>query len=114
MTNYFPEPYGCSGGNVKVKWDLSDYATKADLKGTTSINTSELASKTGLASLNTNEEHVDVDKRKTAPSDLSKLSNVVDTDPVKKTVYDKLIIKENAIDTKIISTSGLVTKSQYG
>ena len=54
---------------------------------------------------------MDVDKLKTVPADLSKLSSVVDIHNAKKTVYDKLIIKFNAIDAKITITSGLVTKT---
>ena len=71
-----------------------------------------MASKTDLASLKTKEENLDVDKVKTVPSDLSKLTNVVDNDVIKKTVYDKLVIKVNIIYIKILSTSGLVTKRQ--
>ena len=71
-----------------------------------------MASKTDLASLKTKEENLDVDKVKTVPSDLSKLTNVVDNDVIKKTVYDKLVIKINIIYIKILSTSGLVTKRQ--
>ena len=55
---------------------------------------------------------MDVDKLKTAPADLTELSSVVDIHVAKKTVYDKLIIKFNAIDTKITITSGLVTKTE--
>ena len=44
---------------------------------------------------------------------MSKLSNVVDNDVLKKFVYDKLVIKVNAIDTKIPSTIGLITKAHY-
>ena len=71
-----------------------------------------MVSKTDLASLKTKEENLDVDKVKTVPSDLSKLTNVVDNDVIKKTVYDKLVIKVNIIYIKILSTSGLVTKRQ--
>ena len=37
----------------------------------------------------------------------------MDKDVVKKTVYNQLVSKANAIDTKIPSTSELVTKTQY-
>ena len=56
---------------------------------------------------------MDKDKLKTVPSDLNKLSNVVDNDVVKKTVYDKLVINVSATDTKKPSSSGLVTKRWY-
>lgn len=45
------------------------------------------------SSLKTKVENVDVDKLKTAPADLSKLSNQVDHDVAKKTVYCKLVTK---------------------
>ena len=45
-----------------------------------------------------------------ASANLRKLGNVADNDVVKKTVYDKLVIKVNTIHNKISSTSGLVTK----
>ena len=112
MSQCFAEVYGCSGGNENFELDLFDYATQTDLKGATGIETSKVVSKTDLASLKTKEENLDVDKVKTVPSDLSKLTNVVDNDVIKKTVYDKLVIKVNIIYIKILSTSGLVTKRQ--
>ena len=112
MSQYFSEPQDWSGGNVKVELHLCDYATKADLKGATGIDTFTLVSKTYLANLKTKLDDLDVDKLKTLPSNLSKLSNVVDNDVVKKTVYDQLVTKVNAIGTKIGSTSGLITKTR--
>ena len=61
-----------------------------------------------LASLKTRVDNLDVDKPKTIPADLRKLDN-----DVKETVYDKLVSKVNAIDTKIPCTSKLATKTQY-
>ena len=52
-------------------------------------------------------------KFKTVPADLRKLSNVVDNDIVRKILYDLLVTKVDAFDTKIPSISGLVTKMQY-
>ena len=46
-------------------------------------------------------DNLDVDKLKTVPAILSKLSTILDNDVVKKTVHDKLVIKVNAFDTKI-------------
>ena len=48
MSQYFPKPLEPSGGDINVKVDLSNYATKADLKNATRIDTSKLASKTAL------------------------------------------------------------------
>ena len=45
MSQYLPEPYSRSDGNVKVLIDLSNYVTKAKLKGVTGTDTSTLASK---------------------------------------------------------------------
>ena len=72
-----------------------------------------------------------IDKLVPVPVDLSKLSDVVKNDVVKKTVYDKLVAKVDNIDTsdfvlktkyntdktelenKIPDTSGLVKKTDY-
>ena len=58
---------------INVKVDLSNYATKTDLKNTTSIDTSQLAVKSDLASLKADTDKIDVDKLKTVPIDLSNL-----------------------------------------
>ena len=94
---------------IKVELDLSNYSTKADLKGATGADTSILAAKSDLASLKAEVDKINIDKLKTVPGDLSKLSNLVDN-VVKKTVYDKLMTKVNAIDDTVPSTSGLVLK----
>ena len=65
----------------------------------THVDVSSFASKTNLASLKTEVDKIDVDKLKTVPVDLAKLSNVVKSDVVKKTEYDKLVSKVNGIDT---------------
>ena len=44
MSEYFPKPNSL-GANVKVELDLSNYATKADLKGATGVDASDFASK---------------------------------------------------------------------
>ena len=57
---------------------------KEILKNVTGIDTSKLAAKSDLASLKTEVDKIDVDKLKTVSVDLSKLSNVVNNDVVKK------------------------------
>ena len=42
MSEYFPKPKSL-GANVKVELDISNYATKADLKNATSVETSDFA-----------------------------------------------------------------------
>ena len=106
ISQYFPKPFRSFGGNVNVKFDLSDYATKTDFKNVTHVDTLSFALKTNLA-------------------------NVVKNKVVKKTVYDKLVAKLSNIHTsgfvlktkndadktelekKIHDTSKLVKKSDY-
>ena len=50
------------GGNINIKVDLSNYATKTDLKNVTHVDTSNFALKTNLASLKTQVDKLDIDK----------------------------------------------------
>ena len=81
-----------------VKVGLSNHATKVGLKNATGIATSKLAAKSDLVSLKADVDKLDIDKLIPVPANLSKLSNVVKNDVVKKTLYDKLITKVNKID----------------
>ena len=107
MSQYFP-PYRSSRSRVKVELDLKNYATKSDLCNISHVDVSSFALKTNLASLKTEVDKIDIDKLKTVPIDLSKLSNVVKNDVVKKTEYDKLVAKVNGIDP-----TGFVKKTKY-
>ena len=107
-SQYFPKPYEPFGGDINVKVDLSNYAIKTDLKNTTRIDMSNLTLKSNLPKLKAEVDEIDIDKLKTVPVDLSKLSNVVNHDVVIKTVYDKLIAKVTNIDL-----SGFVLKTKY-
>ena len=86
MSNFFPEPYEPFGGDINVKFDLSNYATKSDLKNVTHVDTSSFASKTNLAILKNEFDELDIDKLVPVPTDLSKLNNVVKNNAVKKDV----------------------------
>ena len=77
-------------------------------KNATDDNTSNLVAKSDLASLKAETDQIDVSKLKTVCVDLSKFSNVVNNEVVKKSVYDKLVTKVNNIDT-----SGFVLKTKY-
>ena len=99
MSQYFPKPFIIFGGNINVKLDLSNYATKTNLKNVKHVDTSCFALKTNLAGLKTEVDKLDIDKRAPVPVDLSKLSDVVKSDVIKEAVYDKLIAKVNNIDT---------------
>ena len=98
MSQYFP-PYNNSSENIKVELDLSNYATKKNVKDITHVDTSSYALKTNLAPLKTEVDKIDTDKLKTVPDDLAKLSNVVKNYVVKKTTYNTLKNKVDAIDT---------------
>ena len=99
MTWYFPKPYESFGRDINVKVDLSNYATKADVKNISLVDTSSFALKSNLGGLKTEVDKLGIDKLVPVPVDLSKLSDVVKNDVVKKTVYDKLVAKVNSIDT---------------
>ena len=96
--SYYP-PYKSSSNNVKVELDLTNYATKTDLKNITHVDVSSFASKTNLAALKTEVDKIDVDKLKTTPTGLAKLSNVVKNDVVKKTDYNA---KVTSIEGKLV------------
>ena len=61
MSQYFP-PYGSSSKNIKVELDLSNYATKTDVKNITHVDVSSFASKTNLAALKAEVDKIDTDK----------------------------------------------------
>ena len=83
--SYYP-PYRSSSNNIKVKLDLTNYATTDGVKNITHVDFSSYATKTNLASLKTEVDKIDTDKLKTVPADLTKLSNVVKNDVVKKII----------------------------
>ena len=107
MSKYFP-PYNNSSENIKVELDLSNYATKKDIKDITHIDASGFALKTNLAALKTEVDKIDTDKLKTVPIDLAKLT-VVKNEVVKKTDFNaddyikrtKFTADTNALDDKI-------------
>ena len=84
MSQYFPKPFRSFGRNINVKVDLSNYATKTDIKNISHVDTLIFALKTNLANLKTEVDKLDIDKLAPVPTDLSKLSNVVKNDVVKK------------------------------
>ena len=107
MSQYFPL-YINSSENIKVELDLSNYATKKDIEEINHVDTSSYALKTNLAGLKTEVDNIDTNKLKTVPNDQAKLSNVVKNDVVKKTEYNTLQNKVDAIDT-----SGFVTRTKF-
>ena len=103
MSKYFP-PYNNSSENIKVELDLSDYATKKDIKDIAHIDASGFASKTNLAALKTDLDKIDPDKLKTVPDDLAKLTNVVKNEVVKKKLILVLMIISKGLNFLQIQT----------
>ena len=85
MSEYFPE-LTFSGGRVKLELDLSNYATKTDLKNAAGVDTSSFAKKIDLANLKSDVDKLDIDELKNVPTNLSNLKSKVD-----KLDVDKLV-----------------------
>ena len=135
MGQYFPKWHKPFDGDINVKIDLSNYATKSGLKNATGIYTSKLAAKSDLVNLKTEVNKLDIDKLKNAPSnlsnlksrkdkldidklaavpvDLSKLSNAVKNEVLTKTEYNGKIknIEDKIPDiTKLAADNALNAK----
>ena len=79
------------------------------IKNVTDVDTSTFALKKNLARLKTEVDKLGIDKLVPAPADLSKLSDVIKNEVVKKTVHGKLAAKVDNIDA---SEFILITKYQ--
>ena len=74
MSQYFPKPLNSHfDDSIKVKIDLSNYATKTDMKNISHVDTSSFALKTNLANLKTKVDKLDIDKFVPISVDLSKV-----------------------------------------
>ena len=69
MSQYFPKPHKPFGGDINVKVDLSNYATKADIKNISHVDTSSFALKSNLASLKTKVDKLGINKLVPVPVD---------------------------------------------
>ena len=85
MSRYFPKPYESFGGDINVKVDLSNYATKTDIKNISHVDTSRFALKSNLAGIKPEVDKLHIDKLKNTPTNLSNLKNKID-----KLAIDKL------------------------
>ena len=126
--SYYP-PYKSSSNNVKVELNLTNYATKTDLKNITHVDVSSFVSKTNLAALKTEVDKIDTDKLKTAPADLAKLTNAIENDVAKKIDYNTKVtsieaqiagLTKNAVDNladitklKANDTNSFVTRTNF-
>ena len=128
MTQYYPT-YRSSRNNIKVELALANYATKTDLKNITHVDISSFASKTNLAALKTEVDKIDADKLKTTLADLTKLTNAIENDVVKKTYHNAKVtsieaqiagLTKNTVDNladitklKAIDTNSFVTRTKF-
>ena len=126
--SYYP-PYKSSSNNVKVELDLTNHATKTDLRKITHVDVSSFASKTSLAALKAEVDKIDTDKLKTAPTDLAKLATAIENNVVKKTDYNTkvtsleaqiAVLTKNTVDNladitklKAIDTNSFVTRTKF-
>ena len=126
--SYYP-PYKSSSNNVKEELDLTNYATKTDLKNITHVDVSSFGTKTNLAAVKTEVDKIDTDKLKTAPADLAKLTNAIENDVVKETDFNTKVtsieakiarLTKNTVDNladmtklKAIDTSSFVTRTKF-
>ena len=118
--SYYPL-YKSSSNNIKVELDLTNYATKTDLKNITHIDVSSFAGKTEVDKIN-------ADELNTVPVDLAKLTNAIENDFVKKTDYNTKVtsieaqiagLTKNTVDNladitklKVIDTNSFVLKTK--
>ena len=122
--SYYP-PYKSSSNNVKIELDLTNYATKTDLKNIIHVDVSSFAN---LAALKTEVDQIDTDKLKTAPTDVAKLTNAIEKDVVKKTDSTKVTsieaqiagLTKNTVDNladikklKANDTNSFVTRTKF-
>ena len=126
--SYYPS-YKSYSNNVKVELDLTNYATKTDLKSITHVDVSSFASKTNLSALKTEVDKIDTDKLKATPTDLAKLTNAIENDVVKKNDYNTKVtsieaqiagLTKNTVDNladitklKAIDTNSFVNKAKF-
>ena len=109
MGQYFPKPYEPFSGDINVKVDLSNYATKADIENISHIDTPSFALKSNLASLKTEIDKSDIDKFKSLPTNLSNLKIKID-----KLVIDKLTpVPVNLSKLGNIAKNEVVKKTEY-
>ena len=62
MSQYFPKLYEPFGGDINVTVDISNYATRDDIKNITHVDTSSFALKANFPNLNTEVDKLDIDK----------------------------------------------------
>ena len=104
MSQYFPKPYEPFGGDINVKIDLSNYATKDDIKNITHVDTSSFVLKTNVANLKTEVDKLDINKLRSLPNNLSILKTKLDKLDVDKLapVSADLSKLSNAVNNEVV------------
>ena len=118
MSQYFPKLYEPFCGDINTKVDLSNYATKTDIKNISHVDTSSFALKKNSANLKSEADKLDIDKLVPVPVDLSKLSKLA-TKTALTTVENKIPDVTNlatkaaltAVESKIPDINNLATKT---
>ena len=78
MTQYFKKPYQPFDGDINVKVDLPNSATKKDIENITHVDTSGFALKMNLANLKIEVDKLDIDKLRPIPNNLNNLKTKID------------------------------------
>ena len=78
MSQYFPKPFEPVGGDIDIKVDLSNYATKTDIKNILYVDTSSFTLKPNWANLKTEVDKLDIDELKSLPNNLTNVKSKVD------------------------------------
>ena len=114
MSEYFEEPKSL-GERMKVELDLSNYATKADVKNARGVDTSKFAKRVDLASLKSNIEKLDIDKLKNGSTSLSNLESKVyklDADKLVSVPVDLSnlsdVVKSNVVKKDVLKHSYVI------
>ena len=133
--SYYPEKDSHIRDKVKVELDLSNYEAKKELDQATSVDASDLAAKKdlfvmkdeveklgisklvnfsrSLSNLKTKVDDLDVDKLKAVPSNLKKISDVVDKEVFNSTKSKTLKTKANNLERKILDVTTVIHINQY-
>ena len=98
ISEHFAKPKSL-GGKMTVELDLSNYATKANLKSATGVDALKLAKKVDLTCLKEEINKLDIGKLETNP-----------VEDIKKEMYVELVKKVHAFKTT--DTGDLVNTNQ--
>ena len=100
MSRFFPKLYKPFGRNIKVKPDLSNYATKLDIKNISHVDISSFVLKTNLACLKTEVDKLDIDKLVPVPVDLSELIFILKTYFILQNMFRSLHTSSSVVQIK--------------